>query len=73
MSTAFSILCVKRREEYESAGRVWQEQTDHKLVRHLAGDAARYQSVVRLIWTPRKAMVCVLRAVDEEVDELVDV
>ena len=43
------------------------------LVRHLAGDAARYQGVVRLIWTPREAMVCVLRAVDEEVDELVDV
>ena len=44
------------------ARKVWQEQTDHKLVGHLAGDAARYQGVVELTWTWRGAMVCVLRA-----------
>ena len=43
--------CAAQEEEETGKGvaRVWQEQTDHKLVRHLVGNATRYQDAFRTI------------------------
>ena len=45
-----SACAAQEEKEIEKAvGRVRQEQTDHKLVRHLVGNATRYQDAFRSI------------------------
>ena len=52
--------CAAQEEEEIGivVGSVWQEQTDHKLVRHLVGIAIRYQDMNRSISRDRGAREC---------------
>ena len=72
-SMCFQYVRLKKKRECESVGRVWQEQTDHKLVRHLVGDATRYQGAIRSNTRIGGARQCQLMDMEEEVDASVTV
>ena len=52
--------CAAQEEEEigKGVGKFWQEQTDHKLVRHLVGNSTRYQGAIRSNSRTRGAREC---------------
>ena len=55
-----------------AAARVWQEQTNHKLVRHLASDPTRYYKTAGRDGMARCSIGCCPSDVEEEVKELLN-
>ena len=54
------------------AARVWQEQTNHKLVRHPASDTTRYRNYVAVDAKAKGGSGCFSGDVKEEVDETIE-
>ena len=55
-----------------AAARVWQEQTNHKLVRHLASDLSRFWKRAGLDGMAEYSICCCPVDVEDEAEEMLD-